>query len=162
MSGRNGDRLRLTGRDGLILVLLVAFGAASLLLGLHLFPSVYPEATIDFQVDRGASRDRAEQFLRDQGLDLSGYRHASVFVHDDTAKVFLERELGLEAMNEAVAKTARIWSWSHRWFRPLTVEEYTVDIAPTGELIGFAHLMAAPPGRAGARACRGFPHRAAR
>ncbi len=44
-------------------------------------------------------------------------------------------------MDEAVAKTARIWKWSHRWFRPLQKEEYRVEIAPTGEMVSFDHLL---------------------
>lgn len=142
MNANNTDRLRLTGRDGLGLAGLILFGVASLLLGLHLFPSVFPEASIRFEVDRSESKTMAESFLRDRDIDVSSHRHACVFRHDDTAKVFLERELGLEEMDTAIEKTAKIWSWSHRWFKPLNVEEFRVDIAPTGELVRFEHLLA--------------------
>ncbi len=133
--------LRLTRRDTAWLGVLVVAGGLALALGLHLFPSVFPEATIKFDVDRKASRARAESFLRDQGFDVTGYRYASAFQYDDSAKVFLEKELGLKAMDEAVAKTARIWKWSHRWFRPLQKEEYRVSIAPTGEMVAWNRFL---------------------
>ena len=78
---------------------------------------------------------KAQNLLREMNFDVSGYRYASSFVYDDTAKVFLERELGLAQMNEAVAGTAKIWRWSHRWYKPLQMEEYLVEIAPTGEVV---------------------------
>jgi hypothetical protein len=135
------DAQRLTRRDRMWLIVLVVFGGLALALGLHLYPTVFPEATIKFDVDRKESRARAESFLREKGFEIAGYRYASAFQYDDSAKVFLEKELGLEAMDEAVAKTARIWKWSHRWFRPLQKEEFRVDIAPTGQLVAFEHLL---------------------
>ena len=139
---RGGDSLRLTGGDKVRLAILVGIGAIGLTIGLRLFPTVFPEATIRFDVDRTASRKVAEEWLRERGLDAGGYRHAAAFIYADTAKVFLERELGLEEMNRVVESTARIWAWSHRWFRPLQKEEFRVDVSPAGEVIGFAHLLA--------------------
>ncbi len=143
------DSRRLMRRDKMWLCVLVVVGGLSLALGLHLFPSVFPEATIKFDVDRRGSRVRAESFLREQGFDIAGYRYASAFQYDDSAKIFLEKELGLKAMDKAVEKTARIWKWSHRWFRPLQKEEYRVAIAPTGELVSFERSLEedAPGGR---------------
>ncbi|MBD3161564.1 MAG: CPBP family intramembrane metalloprotease, partial [Candidatus Eisenbacteria bacterium] len=138
---RNGDSNRLTKRDRVRLLLLLALGAVGLVVGLRLFPSVFPEATIRFEVDRAASRAIAEEWLRGHGFDVAESRHAAAFVYEDTAKVFLERELGLEEMNRVVSTTAKIWSWSHRWFRPLQKEEFRVDVSPGGELIGFTHLL---------------------
>ena len=149
MSAANPKALRLTARDRMWVLILVVVGAACLWLGLHLYPSVFPEATIKFDVDRRASRQKAETVLRDQGFEITGYRHASSFVYGDTAKVFLERTLGLKAMDEAVAQTAKIWSWSHRWFRPLQKEEFRIDIAPTGETVRIVHLL--PEDAPGAR-----------
>jgi membrane protease YdiL (CAAX protease family) len=134
--------LRLTRKDGLGILALLAIGAVSLAIAFQLFPTVFPEATIKFDVDRKQSRVKAEALLRDMQFDISGYRYASSFVYDDSAKVFLERELGLARMNDAVAKTAKIWRWSHRWYKPLQKEEYTVEIAPTGELVRILRQLA--------------------
>jgi membrane protease YdiL (CAAX protease family) len=132
---------RLTRPDLGRLALLVLLGAAFFALGLHLFPSAFPEATIDFRYDRNGSRGIAESFLQEQGAAIQGYRYAGAFQYDDSAKVFLERELGLAEMQDAVAGTARVWMWSHRWFRPLQKEEFRVDVAPTGEIVRYTHLL---------------------
>ncbi len=133
--------LRLTRRDGWAIVALLAIGAICLAISVKLFPTVFPEATIKFDLDRKQSRVRAESMLREMNFDVAGYRYGSSFVYDDSAKVFLERELGLAAMNEAVTKTAKIWRWSHRWYKALQKEEYTVEIAPTGEVVKVERLL---------------------
>ncbi len=133
--------LRLTRRDGWGIVALLAIGAICLAISVKLFPTVFPEATIKFDLDRKQSRVRAEAMLREMNFDVTGYRYGSSFVYDDSAKVFLERELGLAAMNEAVGKTAKIWRWSHRWYKALQKEEYTVEIAPTGEVVKVERLL---------------------
>jgi membrane protease YdiL (CAAX protease family) len=134
--------VRFTRQDHVRIALLLALGAICLLIGIRLFPKAFPEASIKFDVDRKQSQARAETALRASGFDVAGYRHVSAFTFDDTAKVFLERELGLEEMNHAVENTAKIWRWSHRWFRPQTKEEYRVEIAPTGETVAISHVLA--------------------
>jgi len=143
------DPLRLTSRDKTWLLVLVLIGAACLTLGIRLYPRAFPEASIKFDLDRKGSQARAENVLRTCGFDVAGYRHASTFAYDDTAKVFLERELGLTEMNHAVVQTAKIWTWSHRWFRPLQKEEFRVAIAPSGETVKITHLL--PEDAPGAR-----------
>ncbi|MDM7916187.1 MAG: CPBP family intramembrane metalloprotease, partial [Candidatus Eisenbacteria bacterium] len=134
-------QLRLTRTDRLRLLLLVLLGAASLWLGFSLYDRVFPEATIRFDVGRKESRQQAERWLAERGWPLAGYRYASAFSYADTAKTFLEKELGLEEMDRIVAERARIWKWSHRWFRPLQEEEFLVEITPGGELAGFDHVL---------------------
>ena len=70
---------------------------------------------------------------------MRGYREASRFSFDNSAKTFLERELGLAAANKVMGSRVRLWRWSHRWFRPQQKEEYRVDITPAGETAGFEH-----------------------
>ena len=103
------------------------------------FYRAFPEASIDFRVTREQARAQAESFLAAQGLHLNGYRQASRFNYDDTAKTFLERELGLDRANRLMGSRVRLWRWSWRWFRPLQKEEFRVDVTPTGELAGFEH-----------------------
>jgi membrane protease YdiL (CAAX protease family) len=138
---RRHDPLHLTSRDLRWVALLILVGAILLFVGIRLYPKAFPEATIKFELDRKASQARAQEVLKGSGFDVAGYRHASSFAYDDTAKVFLERTLGLSEMNHAVEKTAKIWKWSHRWFRPSQKEEFRCDIAPSGETVEIAHLL---------------------
>jgi membrane protease YdiL (CAAX protease family) len=106
------------------------------------FQRAFPEASIDFRVTREQARAQAESFLAGQGLHVDGYRAASRFSYDDTAKTFLERELGLDRANRVMGSRVRLWRWSWRWFRPLQKEEFRVDVTPAGELAGFEHEIA--------------------
>jgi len=110
------------------------------------FTRAFPEASLDFKVNRTTSRPAAEEFLRlhapQAAPRLEGARRAAVFELDDDAKVFLERELGLEELGGLIARReVRLWSWSHRWFRALDKEEVRVAVSPEGEVIGFTHLL---------------------
>ena len=113
------------------------------------FYRAFPEASIDFRVTRDQARAQAEAFLAAAGLHVNGYREASRFDYDDTAKTFLERELGLEQANRLMGARVRLWRWSYRWFRPLQKEEFRVEITTAGEPAGFEHELpeaAARPG----------------
>ncbi len=102
-----------------------------------LFRRAFPEASIKFEVDRGGARLVAEKLLRERGRDVAGARFAGEFAVDETAKVYLERELGLERAGKIYGRDAKIWKWRMRWFRSGVKEEEYVTISPLGELIGF-------------------------
>ena len=80
----------------------------------------------------------AEPALAAQGINVRGLKHTATFDSDDSSRIFLERSLGLTRASALMKHDLHLWSWSHRWFRPLQEEEYRVDIAPTGELTGFS------------------------
>lgn len=128
-------------RDKVFLLCCVLVAAASLAIGIPLYPKVNPEASIDFRVDRGSSEDVASRFLEELGLDVSGYRHASRFTFDRDSKIFLERTVGLERSNELVRGPVKMWRWGHRWFRPLQREEIVVEVATTGSVAAFEHTI---------------------
>jgi len=132
---------KLRRRDKLFLVAALLLGAASLAVGFALYPRVNPEASIRFTADRGESEQIARRFLAARDLDVAGRRHASRFLYDDEAKVFLERSLGAARANELMADSVRMWRWGHRWFRPLQKEEMSVSVATTGQVAAFNHLL---------------------
>jgi hypothetical protein len=110
------------------------------------FKRAFPEAHLTFTVNRGTSEPIAETFLREHApvaaAALTGRTHAAIFSVDDRAKVYLERELGLDKLGELTRqRQVRLWDWSHRWFRPLDKEEVRVEVTPEGEVMGFAHLI---------------------
>jgi hypothetical protein len=112
---------------------------ASLGIGVKYFWRAFPEAAIDFRVNRDDSRPIAQKFLSERGLRVDGYQHAAIFYFDDDAKVYLERTQKLDRMNQLTRGPIHLWRWSHRWFRPQQKEEFRVDVTPSGEIAGFDH-----------------------
>ena len=134
------DTLR--AKDYRLILLCLLVSAASLVVGIRYFYRAFPEASIQFNVDRDSSEPPAQKFLAAQGIPLEGYRHASAFVYDDEAKVFLERKLGLKRANVVMAGEIKLWRWGHRWFRPLQKEEIRVEVTTRGEIASFFHVVA--------------------
>lgn len=107
------------------------------------FYQAFPEASIQFKVGRKDSMPVAQKFLNDLaiGAATEGYRHSVIFDHDEQAKVFLERELGLSEASKFMGSRVKLWRWSHRWFKPLQKEELRVFVSPEGSVNGFSHLL---------------------
>ena len=139
---------RLSRRDLAFIAICVALAAVSIVIIARYYHAAFPEASIDFKFDRNSSRAIAEALLRRQRIDVRGMKHAVRFDSDDNARIFLER-------SHVKPGDVRLWTWHHRWFRPLQEEEISVDVAPTGEIVAFTHkipeeraidgMLAAPP-----------------
>ena len=106
------------------------------------FHRAFPEASIDFKVNRDQAREVAANFLTGRGYHVDAYRQAARFSFDDDAKTFLEREVGLEQANQIMGSRVRLWRWSNRWFRPQQKEEFLADVSPAGDVVGFEHRIA--------------------
>ncbi len=148
---------RFSRRDGRFVTLCVAVIAAGAAVGIPLFPRAFPEASIDFRVTRAEARGVAERALAERGFDVAGRRVLAIFDHDDTAKVFLERELGLERARSLLGGEVPVWRWSFRFVRPLEKGELRAFVAPSGELLSFRRILpegspGSDPGPARARA----------
>ncbi len=153
---------KLNSRDFRLIGVCVLVAILSLWITTKFFFRVFPEASIQFRVNRESSLPIAKDFLNGLGqkrgdlaaasLDrtsvstspagLEGYQHVAIFDYDENAKTFLERELGLEKANGIMGREVKLWRWRHRWFRPLQKEEFQVDISPRGEVTRFQHLVA--------------------
>jgi membrane protease YdiL (CAAX protease family) len=139
--------VRLTSREYKIIGIVVLVSAVSLSVGVKYFWRAFPEAAIEFRVNRADSLPLAQRFLAERGIHLEGYRHAAIFTYDDQAKVYLERTQGLERMNGLTRGPIRLWRWSHRWFKPQQQEEFSAQVTPGGEIVGFNHeIPEAAPG----------------
>src|SRR5215213_6358854 len=132
---------RLTRRDWLLIATCIAVAALCTAIIARYFHSAFPEASIDFKVDRDSSQPVAEQLLAAQHADVRGMKHAVRFDSDSQARIFLERTIGLERAQRVLRNDVRVWSWHHRWFKPLVEEELSVDVAPTGEIVGYTHKL---------------------
>jgi membrane protease YdiL (CAAX protease family) len=133
------DKLR--PGDYRFIVICVLVCAGSLFVGVRYFYRAFPEASIQFNYNRDTSRTVAEAFLATQHLTTQNYRHAAAFDYDNEAKVFMERELGLEKANKSIGDGLKLWRWGHRWFQPLQREEISVEVTPRGEIASFNHII---------------------
>lgn len=137
----SADMQRLTRRDWLLIAICLAVAGGCVAIVGRSFQTAFPEASIDFKVDRNSSRPIAEKLLAAQGVDVRAMKHAVRFDADSQARIFLERTVGLEQAQRILRDHVRVWSWHHRWFQPLVEEELSVDIAPSGEIIGYGRRL---------------------
>ncbi len=117
-----------------VCLLVIAAGAA---ITAGLFRRAFPEAAIEFRVNRTQARVLAEKFLTERGRSLTGSHFAGRFAVDEEPKVYLERELGLQRAGRLYGTTAKVWLWEMRWFRSGVKEEDRATFTPLGELAGF-------------------------
>ena len=128
------------------------------------FYRAFPEASIDFKVNRDEAQPLAGQFLasqQDTSSKATG-RPRSLPTTMRPRRSWSARS-GWSRPTASWARSVRLWRWAYRWFRPLQKEEYNVEITPRGELVGFEHELpedaarpAATPEQARAPR-RGFP-----
>ncbi|MBU1984122.1 CPBP family intramembrane metalloprotease, partial [bacterium] len=136
------NELRLTRNDRWFIVVCLILLAVGVLISTRYFQRAFPEASIDFRLNRPQSQRVAERFL--DSLDLappSTYRHSSRFGYDGLAKTYLEKELGVEGARPYLGSPVRLWYWQHRWFRPGTKEEFRVYVSPEGDIVRLAHEL---------------------
>ncbi len=129
---------RLHRRDWTLIAVCLVLAALSIVVVARYFSTAFPEASIDFKYDRNASKAVAEKLLP---IDVKEMKHAASFESDGYARIFLERSLGLENANRVMRDQVRVWYWHHRWFKPLVEEEISVDVAPTGHVVSYRHVV---------------------
>ena len=138
---------RLDGNDTKVLLIWILAGLLGAGVAYKYFFQAFPEASVEFKVPRAAALEQAKQFAAAQGAQLGGYDSSIVFDVDDTAKTYLEREVGLEQANQMMTNDVHIWYWQTRFFRPLQKEEFDVRVDPAGGVVGYTHeLEEAAPG----------------
>ena len=138
---------RLDRKDAKVLLLWILAGLIGAGVAYAYFFRAFPEASVEFKVPRAEALAAARQFAAAQGARLDGYDTSIVFDVDDTAKTYLEREVGLEQANRMMAGEVHIWYWQTRFFRPLQKEEFDVRVDPAGGVVGYSHeLEEAAPG----------------
>jgi membrane protease YdiL (CAAX protease family) len=133
---------RFQASDYRFIAICLVLAAAATWYSARNFHRAFPEASIDFRVNRDDGRAIAERFLAARHFRLDGYRDAARFDYDNGAKTFLEREAGLERANRLMSTRVRLWRWSYRWFRPQQKEEFRADVTPAGDVAEFSHEIA--------------------
>src|SRR6516162_4990577 len=107
---------RLDRSDFRFIIICLAVIGAGALITIPLFYRAFPEASIQFKVNRSEARRQAEAFLASRGRKIADAHFAGRFDIEDDAKVYLERELGLERAGAFYGKDAKVWRWSMRWY----------------------------------------------
>ena len=107
---------------------------------LALFRRAFPEASIEFRVNRAEARAVAEKLLGERGKPIASHRFAGRFSVEEDPKVYLERELGLQTASRYYGREAKVWRWEMRWFQSGVKEEEQVAITPLGDLASFASV----------------------
>jgi membrane protease YdiL (CAAX protease family) len=138
---------RLDRNDAKVLLIWILAGILGASVAYTYFFRAFPEASVEFKVPRADALAVAKQFAAGQGAQLGAYDSSIVFDVDDTAKTYLEREVGLQLANQMMANELHIWYWQSRFFRPLQKEEFDVRVDPSGGIVGYTHqLEEAAPG----------------
>jgi len=132
---------KLDRRDLRFVLVCLAVIAAGAAVTASLFRRAFPEASIEFRVDRDGARRIGERVLAERGRDIRGARFAGSFSVEENPKVYLERELGLERASQLYGRAAKIWLWQMRWFRSGQPEEERVAVSPLGDLVGFRSVL---------------------
>ncbi len=111
-------------------------------------------ASPGYKISADQARRSADEFLRQRGMETSGYRHV-VFPATDwggedslTGKYVLER-CNTRAAAELFERNRPLQHWLVRYYRPLDKEEFVVSVHPeTGRVLSFDHTI--PEDRPGA------------
>jgi len=140
-----------SGDRRLILVALIAMVVSVLYIRVH-FWQAFPQASINLKFSKEEITARARAILEEQGLRPHGGWNLTLFADDETARYYLERELGLAEANRLMSGRVSVWAWRARWFHPPEKEEFVVWLSPDARWVGFHHIVAEDA--AGARLSR--------
>lgn len=133
---------RFTRNDRLLIGAIALVAAVSVAYTFANYTAAFPQASLNLKLTSSQITASAERFLHAQGYHLAGYRHLTLFDPDDDARIYLEREAGLEKANQLMQREVSVWRWRARWYRPPHKEEFRVWLRPDGSLVGFSHLIA--------------------
>jgi membrane protease YdiL (CAAX protease family) len=140
--------LKLTGSEKRALAFWVLAAIAGIFFAHRYFFQAFPEASVDFKVTRPQALTRAKAFAAGLGENLDSYQSAIEFSVDENEKVYVEREVGLQQANQLASSKINLWYWNVRFYKPLQVEEFEVRVSPSGQIVGYKHVV--PEAQAGA------------
>ncbi len=132
---------RIRAEDKRLVLVVVVLLAGGGWYAMSHYREAFPQASIDLRYSKGEITQMAERFAAARGLSTEGFRGLTLFDPDESARLFLERELGLEDANRLMQGQVAVWRWRARWFRPPEKEEIVVYLTPGGRLAGFRHTV---------------------
>ena len=116
-------------------------------LGIFLVWAVKPQAIGDFvrfSVDARQAEAQADEVLRGQKVDPSGYRRAATiqYTFDPLINEYLRRRVGIAGANRIYREQVPSAFWAIRYFRDSQAEEYLVVLRPDGAPHSVHHTLA--------------------
>ncbi len=124
----------------LVAVVTTLLAASAFYVGSN-YEAAFPQASLDLPLRQDEIIAAAAAFLGQRGLNPAGFRNLTTFEPDDEARLYLERELGLDQANRLMRAEAPVWRWRARWFRPPEKEERIVHLRTNGQLVAFEHRV---------------------
>ncbi len=116
--------------------------SASLVFIFHYHSIAFPGQSIHFRLSQEEAESAAEKLLTKNGFSFQEFdRRASRFTYPKTTKIFIEKELGVEASHDFFTNQFNIWQWSVRFFNLLEKEEIYVNLSTTGQLRYFERSL---------------------
>ncbi len=99
---------------------------------------------LKLSVDSRTAKARADEVLRQRGLDPKSYRTATIFTDftDPVTNEFLRQRVGIARLNEIYATEVTGAIWQVRYFRDSQPEEFSIKLKPDGSLLAVNHKLA--------------------
>ncbi len=124
-------------------IMITVLGLMGAVFGLLFYERAFPLAALDIDLTRAEISQRAWQYMQAQGYGLEDYQFAQTFGYDWWALNYVQSVLGVSAANQRVREDALpLWYWHARWFRPSQEEEFSLYLAPDGEVVALFHNLA--------------------
>jgi hypothetical protein len=126
---------------------MIVFLAICLLAGGLLAWRLRPPSIGDYlklSVNARSARSRADQILRERGLDPNSYYHATLLadIADPVANEYLRQRIGIAGVNAVYSGPVPAALWRVRYFRDSQPEESAVILRPDGSLHSVRHTLA--------------------
>jgi hypothetical protein len=122
-------------------IVYLVVGLVFLLIFLNYYDRAFPTASIDLKITREEAKQKAGEFLKARGYDLSTFENAIIFGANQAASVFLEKTRGMEKAIAMMRTEVPIWRWQCRWFKSAEKEELQVYVDQNGGIVHFSHLI---------------------
>jgi hypothetical protein len=120
---------------------LLVIGLLGLLSYFSKCDSVFPSASIDLKLSRRLITEKAEAWAQQLSYPPEAAVKSTTFSYDETAKTFLEYELGLTEANVLMKEQIPVWRWTTRFCRPLRLEDCSIYLSPDGKLVACDHAI---------------------
>lgn len=136
------ENLKTPPRNRRIDLWITIAGLLGAILFFGLYDQAFPAAALDLKLSRSEISRLADETMSDYGYDTSGYKTSLSFSESGMASIYLQRELGIPEANRRIQEeNLPIWYWSARYFIPLQKEEFLLQLAPDGRIVGFLHSI---------------------